>query len=40
MDRAAGGIEIHVVPGNHATMHDPPHVQVMAARLERRLEGR
>jgi amino acid adenylation domain-containing protein len=37
VDLAAGGIEIHVVPGNHATMHEPPHVQAMAARLERRL---
>jgi amino acid adenylation domain-containing protein len=39
VDLAAGGIEIHVVPGNHATMHEPPHVQAMAARLERRLAG-
>ena len=37
IDLATGGIEIHVVPGNHATMHDPPHVQVMAARLASRL---
>jgi thioesterase domain-containing protein/acyl carrier protein len=37
IDLAAGGIEIHVVPGDHATMHEPPHVQTMAAWLERRL---
>ncbi|HEX7184605.1 MAG TPA: amino acid adenylation domain-containing protein [Thermoanaerobaculia bacterium] len=39
IDLAGGGAEIHVVPGNHATMHDPPHVQAMAARLDRRLQG-
>ena len=33
IDLAAGGIEIHVVPGDHATRHEPPHVQAMAARL-------
>jgi amino acid adenylation domain-containing protein len=37
IDLAAGGIEIHVVPGDHATMHEPPHVQAMAARLAGRL---
>jgi thioesterase domain-containing protein len=35
IDHALGGIEIHVVPGNHATMHDPPHVHAMATRLAR-----
>ena len=35
IDLAAGGIEIHVVPGDHATMHEPPHVEAMAKRLAR-----
>jgi amino acid adenylation domain-containing protein len=39
IDLAGGGIEIHVVPGNHATMHDPPHVQAIAERLARRLDA-
>jgi amino acid adenylation domain-containing protein len=39
IDLAAGGIEIHVVPGDHATMHEPPHVQTLAARLASRLAG-
>jgi len=39
IDLTSGGIEIHVVPGNHATMHDPPHVQALAGHLARRLDG-
>jgi thioesterase domain-containing protein len=35
IDLATGGIEIHVVPGNHATMHEPPHVRILAERLRR-----
>jgi amino acid adenylation domain-containing protein len=34
---AAAGCEVHVVPGNHHTMHEPPHVRDLAARLRRRL---
>jgi amino acid adenylation domain-containing protein len=30
---SAGGVEVHVVPGNHYTMLRQPHVQVLAARL-------
>jgi amino acid adenylation domain-containing protein len=32
-----GGTEIHVVPGDHNTMHDPPHVRTLADRLRRSL---
>jgi thioesterase domain-containing protein len=31
---AAGGIEIHVVPGNHANMVYRPHVEVLAEKLK------
>jgi oxalate---CoA ligase len=27
---AAGGVEVHVVPGNHASMVYQPHVEVLA----------
>jgi thioesterase domain-containing protein len=30
---AAGGVEVHVVPGNHATMVYKPHVEVLAEKL-------
>jgi thioesterase domain-containing protein/acyl carrier protein len=40
IEHAAGGLDFVVVPGNHATMHEPPHVQAMADDLRRRLEGR
>ena len=30
-----GGTEVHVVPGDHMTMHEPPHVHAMAERLRR-----
>ncbi|MSP59688.1 MAG: acyltransferase domain-containing protein [Myxococcales bacterium] len=30
---AAGGVEVHEVPGKHLTVLRPPHVQVLAARL-------
>jgi amino acid adenylation domain-containing protein/FkbM family methyltransferase len=33
-----GGAEVHVVPGDHNTMHEPPHVQTLAERLRRSLE--
>ncbi|HUP43388.1 MAG TPA: alpha/beta fold hydrolase, partial [Thermoanaerobaculia bacterium] len=39
VELARDGAEIHLVPGTHATMHEPPHVEVMAARLERALTG-
>ncbi|HET9229165.1 MAG TPA: amino acid adenylation domain-containing protein [Thermoanaerobaculia bacterium] len=29
------GTEVHVVPGDHMTMHEPPHVHAMAERLRR-----
>ena len=31
---AAGGLQIHEVPGNHITMHFPPHVQAIAEQLK------
>jgi amino acid adenylation domain-containing protein len=30
---AAGGVEVHIVPGNHATMVYTPHVKVLAEKL-------
>ncbi|MFP5287929.1 MAG: thioesterase domain-containing protein, partial [Thermoanaerobaculia bacterium] len=30
-----GGTEVHVVPGDHMTMHEPPHVRLLAERLRR-----
>ena len=35
---AAGGCEIHVVPGTHTTMREEPHVQEMVEELRRCLE--
>jgi amino acid adenylation domain-containing protein len=35
---AAGGLEVHVVPGNHISMMEPPNVEVMAAKLSKCLE--
>jgi aspartate racemase len=35
---AAGGCEIHVVPGTHTTMREEPHVQEMVEKLRRCLE--
>ena len=35
---AAGGLEVHVVPGNHISMMEPPNVEVMAAKLGKCLE--
>ena len=32
---AAGGVEVHVVPGNHATMVYEPHIEVLAEKLRR-----
>jgi thioesterase domain-containing protein len=32
-----GGTEVHVVPGDHNTMHEPPHVRTLAERLRRSL---
>jgi thioesterase domain-containing protein len=32
-DVAGGGLEVHVVPGNHNTMREEPHVRVLAAKL-------
>ncbi|MFL6234420.1 MAG: amino acid adenylation domain-containing protein [Thermoanaerobaculia bacterium] len=36
---ALGGAEIHEVPGGHLSMHFPPHVETLAARLGRCIEG-
>jgi thioesterase domain-containing protein len=32
-----GGTEVHLVPGDHMTMHEPPHVHTLAERLRRSL---
>lgn len=32
---AAGGLEIHVVPGSHTTMREEPHVQTFVEKLRR-----
>ena len=32
---AAGGVQVHVVPGNHATMVYEPHIEVLAEKLRR-----
>jgi thioesterase domain-containing protein len=34
-----GGIEIHLVPGDHETMHEPPNVSAMAGVLRTKLTG-
>ncbi|MFB2970446.1 beta-ketoacyl synthase N-terminal-like domain-containing protein [Aerosakkonema sp. BLCC-F183] len=36
-DLAAGGLEIHVIPGNHITMNFAPNVDVMAQRLKTKI---
>jgi thioesterase domain-containing protein len=35
IDLMRGGTEVHVVPGDHMTMHEPPHVRTLAERLRR-----
>ena len=37
-ETAGGGLEVHVIPGNHLTMVDNPHVAVMAYKLRACLE--
>jgi thioesterase domain-containing protein len=37
IDLALEGAEVHVVPGDHLTMHQRPHVAVLAGRLRRAL---
>lgn len=37
-DVAQGGLEVHVIPGNHMTMVDHPHVVVMAEKLRNCLQ--
>ncbi len=37
IDLAQGGCDVLLVPGNHETMHEPPHVLNMAERLRRHL---
>ena len=34
---AAGELEVIVVPGDHYTMVEEPHVRVLAARIKERL---
>jgi thioesterase domain-containing protein len=38
IDLALEGTEVHIVPGNHITMNESPHVQVIAERLRAYLE--
>jgi thioesterase domain-containing protein/acyl carrier protein len=33
IELAAGGVEFHAVPGDHATMREDPHVRVLAEKL-------
>jgi aspartate racemase len=35
---ALGGVDIHEIPGNHVTLIEEPHVQVLAERLRTALE--
>ncbi len=35
---ARGGAEVHMVPGNHLSMHAPPQVEALAARLRSCIE--
>jgi thioesterase domain-containing protein len=37
IELARGGVEVAVVAGDHLTMHQPPHVEAVAARLRRAL---
>jgi len=37
-DWASGGVEVHIVPGNHANLMYEPHVEVLAEKLAARLE--
>jgi thioesterase domain-containing protein len=30
---ASGGVEVHIVPGNHANLMYEPHVEVLAKKL-------
>ncbi|HVW11326.1 MAG TPA: amino acid adenylation domain-containing protein [Bryobacteraceae bacterium] len=36
---AQGGLEIHIVPGDHATMEQEPNVQVLAADFQKCFDG-
>lgn len=38
IELSTGGIEIHVVPGNHHTMLNQPHIQVLAQVLKRSID--
>gem|GEM_PF-5028814 len=35
IDLATGGVEVHTVPGDHITMHHPPHLEVLVEKLGR-----
>jgi thioesterase domain-containing protein/acyl carrier protein len=35
---AEGGLEVHVVPGNHISMMEPPNVEIVASKLSKCLE--
>ena len=39
IELAQGGIEIHLVPGDHETMHEPPQVAAMGEVLRARLRA-
>jgi thioesterase domain-containing protein len=32
---AQGGLEVHVVPGDHSTMEQEPNVQVLASQFQK-----
>jgi thioesterase domain-containing protein len=35
---ATGGLEVHIVPGDHNSLREEPHVRVLAAKLRRCLD--
>ncbi|HEX5758509.1 MAG TPA: acyltransferase domain-containing protein, partial [Thermoanaerobaculia bacterium] len=37
IELARGGVEVIIAPGNHLTMHEPPHVAALARHLRRAL---
>jgi thioesterase domain-containing protein/acyl carrier protein len=38
IDLAENGAEVHVVPGDHTSMHRPPHLEILAGRLRTALD--
>ncbi len=38
IELAGGGTEVHIVPGDHITMHHPPNLSVLAERIRQALD--